>query len=82
MISIKIVYCRPCKFQPRAVKLADELLSLGPSIDSITLVPGSGGVFDVFINDELVFSRHREGRFPETSEVLAKLLEATNGNRA
>jgi hypothetical protein len=29
--------------------------------------------FDVFVDDELVFSKQRQGRFPELPEVLAAL---------
>ncbi|WP_069806925.1 SelT/SelW/SelH family protein [Vulcanisaeta thermophila] len=69
--NIKITYCRPCGFQGRAIKLADDLLrELGSMGITVTLEPGSGGVFDVYVNNELIFSRHREGRFPESSELV------------
>jgi selT/selW/selH-like putative selenoprotein len=34
---------------------------------------GSGGVFDVVVDGQLVFSKKKEGRFPDTDEVLALL---------
>ena len=37
------------------------------------LIRGDGGVFDVTRDDELLFSKHDEGRFPEESEILALL---------
>ena len=37
------------------------------------LTPGSGGIFDVKLNDSLIFSKHRLGRFPNDGEV-AELL--------
>jgi len=37
------------------------------------LVEGSGGVFDVFADGSLVFSKHREGRFPNAAEILRAL---------
>jgi len=36
-------------------------------------VKGSGGVFDVVIDGQLVFSKKQEGRFPEPGELLPKL---------
>ena len=30
-------------------------------------------MFDVSLGQELVFSRHRQGRFPETGEILSIL---------
>ncbi|MEE3092678.1 MAG: Rdx family protein [Pseudomonadota bacterium] len=35
------------------------------------LVPGRPGQFDIAFGDELVFSRHRVGRFPTDDEVDA-----------
>ncbi len=34
---------------------------------------GDAGVFDVVVDDELVFSKQSSGRFPEDAEILAKL---------
>ena len=36
-------------------------------------IEGSGGIFDVTANGELIFSKHQVGRFPEHEEVLSKL---------
>lgn len=37
------------------------------------LEKGSGGIFDVYSDDKLVFSKHEEHRFPEPDEVIAEL---------
>ena len=37
------------------------------------LVKGDNGVFDVFADGRLVFSKHEAGRFPEHDEVLEAL---------
>jgi selenoprotein W-related protein len=37
------------------------------------LVKGSGGVFEVTVDHQVVFSKKQEGRFPEPGEVAAKL---------
>lgn len=39
------------------------------------LVAGSGGVFDVFADGKLVFSKHQRGDFPTEDEVLRLLSE-------
>ncbi len=38
------------------------------------LTPGSGGIFDVKLNGENIFSKHRVGRFPKDGEI-SDLLE-------
>ena len=40
------------------------------------LVLGSGGEFEVSVDDRLVFSKKREHRFPELDEILSQLPAA------
>ena len=47
-------------------------------ISSWKLVPGTGGVFDVTVNGELIFSKQAVGRHAEPGEIRAgiqKVLE-------
>ena len=37
------------------------------------LIKGKGGVFDVVADGDLVYSKHKAGRFPTDEEVLKKL---------
>ena len=37
------------------------------------MAPGRTSQYDVFVDDELVFSKQREHRFPEPSEILSAL---------
>ena len=37
------------------------------------LVKGDAGVFDVHVDDRLIFSKHEQGRYPEESEILDHL---------
>jgi len=39
----------------------------------IKLIEGSGGVFDVKKDDQLIFSKKKVGRFPEHQEIIDKL---------
>jgi selenoprotein W-related protein len=40
------------------------------SIEGITLVPGGGGVFEVAVDGDLIFSKKALGRHAEIDEVL------------
>ncbi|MBD3316840.1 MAG: SelT/SelW/SelH family protein [Chitinivibrionales bacterium] len=56
---------------PRAASLAD---SLKANYDAqVELVQSSGGVFEVEVDGNLVFSKKKLGRFPEDGEI-EKLL--------
>jgi len=47
---------------------------MGHDIESLTLVPDSGGVYEIFKDDERIFSKIEQGRFPANDqEILDKL---------
>ena len=37
------------------------------------LIAGDKGIFDVEVDGQVIFSRHKEGRFPESQEILEKI---------
>jgi selenoprotein W-related protein len=39
------------------------------------LIESGGGVFEVVVDGELIFSKKELGRFPEDAEILSKLRE-------
>ena len=67
---VSITYCTQCRWLLRAAWLAQELLTTFESeLGGVTLVPGTGGVFEVRVGDEVVWSRKDAGRFPEAAEL-------------
>ena len=67
---IEIEYCTQCRFILRATWMAQELLmTFAEELGELALVPGSGGVFEVRVNGETVFSRREQQRFPESKEL-------------
>jgi selenoprotein W-related protein len=69
--TIEITYCRLCGWGLRAGCMAQELLTtFAEELGSVTLTPDStGGVFEVRVDDDLVWSRKERGRFPEIKEI-------------
>ncbi|OZJ05890.1 hypothetical protein BZG36_00898 [Bifiguratus adelaidae] len=50
--------------------MAQELLTtLGDDIGEVALIPGHSAVFQVMVDDEIVWDRKTEGRFPEMKEL-------------
>ncbi len=39
------------------------------------LVRGSGGIFDVSVDNKRIFSKKEEGRFPSEKEIIDRLRE-------
>lgn len=44
-------------------------MTLGDVVGELALVPGDGGVFEVWVEGRRVFSRAEAGRFPESKEL-------------
>lgn len=39
-------------------------------VGAVEIVPGKGGVFDVHVDGELVFTKSMLGRYPEPDDVV------------
>lgn len=67
---LEIEYCTQCNFLLRAAWMAQELLNtFSIELGEVSLVPGTGGIFEVRLDGELIFSRKELGRFPESKEL-------------
>ncbi|KAI8379666.1 selT/selW/selH seleno protein domain-containing protein [Radiomyces spectabilis] len=67
---VSIEYCPKCRWLLRAAWLAQELLTTFETvIGEVALIPGDVGVFQVKVENEIVWDRKTEGRFPEAKEL-------------
>jgi selenoprotein W-related protein len=67
---VEIEYCSQCRFVLRATWLAQELLfTFGDELGEVALIPGSGGIFEVRLNGEVLWNKKQQGRFPEPKDV-------------
>jgi len=56
--------------------MAQELLTtFQDEIGELVLMPGTGGVFEVRVDGERVWSRERERRFPDIKELKQLLRD-------
>lgn len=64
--AISIAYCTQCNWLLRSGWMAQELLStFATELGQVTLVPGTGGIFEVHLDGELIWERKRDGGFPD-----------------
>jgi selenoprotein W-related protein len=67
---LEIEYCTQCRWLLRAAWLSQELLTtFAQELGEVALVPSAGGIFEVRLEGETIFSRRQQGRFPETKEL-------------
>ena len=71
-MKISITYCVPWNYLPQATSLAARIkkeFGIEPE-----LIKGKNGIFDVVADENLIFSKHKVGRFPDEGEVI-KILQ-------
>ena len=77
-MDVKIVWCKPCNFLERAEAMKSSIEKEFGDKVKVALEEGEKGIFDIYAGSELVFSRKKEGRFPELEEIVAKLKGEIN----
>jgi len=67
---VEITYCTGCRWLLRSAWMAQELLStFRNELGEVALVPGSGGIFEIRVDDRLIWSRQSQGGFPDPSRL-------------
>ena len=68
---VTITYCIGCNWLLRAGWMAQELLqTFKDDLGGVTLVPGEiGGVFEITLDDTLLWERKRDGGFPDVKHL-------------
>ncbi len=79
---IRITYCTQCQWLLRAGWMAQELLStFAMELGEVVLVPGTGGVFSITCNEELIWERKRDGGFPEAVKLKQLVRDVIDPGR-
>ena len=66
----------------RAAWMAQELLSsFEDELAEVALRPGRGGVFEVHVDEALIWSRGAEGRFPDIKELKQRVRDCVAPGR-
>ncbi|MDX1568286.1 MAG: SelT/SelW/SelH family protein [Longimicrobiales bacterium] len=80
---LEIEYCTGCRWLARAAWMTQELLTtFEEELGEVALIPGTGGVLDVRLGDEVVWSRADEGRFPELKELKQRIRDRIAPDRS
>lgn len=74
--AIVITYCSQCNWMLRASWMAQELLhTFNVDIASVTLVPGTGGIFTITVGEVLIWDRKRDEGFPDAAELKRRVRD-------
>ncbi|WP_241384881.1 SelT/SelW/SelH family protein [Rhodococcus sp. CH91] len=79
---VAITYCTQCRWLLRAAWMAQELLNtFGTALGEVALVPGTGGVFRIDVNETSVWDRQRDKGFPEISTLKQRVRDIVDPGR-
>lgn len=79
---VTIEYCTQCRWLLRAAWMMQELLTtFEGDLNGVTLLPGTGGIFEVRLDEAVLFSRKKAGRFPESKELKQLIRDQIDPER-
>lgn len=80
--TLQIIYCTQCNWLLRSAWMAQEVLStFGLEMGSVTLVPGTDGIFEIRLDGALIWERQRDGGFPDVKQLKQMVRDRIDPDR-
>ena len=68
--KLQITYCTQCNWLLRAARMQQEALSTFLlDMGEVSLIPGTGGIFEIHLDADLLGKRQRDGGFPAAKQL-------------
>ena len=81
--SVRITYCTGCKWMLRSAWMAQELLStFEEELNELTLIPGTGGIFEIHVKGKRIWSRKEQQGFPDIRELKQLVRNEVSPDRS
>jgi selenoprotein W-related protein len=79
---VTIAYCTQCNWLLRAAWMAQELLqTFSLELGEVVLRPGTGGIFEIHVDGELIWERRRDGGFPDVKQLKQRVRDRIDPER-
>ena len=73
-MKIHLRYCSSWNYEPKAVSLAEKVLTeYKQQINGLELEPSTGGCFEVTINGQLIYSKLETDEFPDEGSIVEQV---------
>ena len=80
---LSITYCTQCNWLLRSSWMASEVLStFSTEMGGVTLVPGTGGIFEITLDGALIWERKRDGGFPDVKQLKQRVRDVIDPQRS
>lgn len=81
--TVSITYCTQCNWLLRAGWMAQELLqTFSAELGAVSLVPGTGGVFQIHVDGVVIWDRRTDGGFPDVRTLKQRVRDRVAPERA
>jgi selenoprotein W-related protein len=81
--SLSITYCTQCNWLLRSAWMAQEVLStFSLEMAEVSLIPGTGGIFEIRLDGELIWERKRDGGFPDVKQLKQMVRDRIDPERS
>ena len=81
--SLVITYCTQCNWLLRSAWMAQEVLStFSLEMGDVVLRPGTGGIFEISLDGELIWERKRDGGFPDVRQLKQMVRDRIDPERS
>jgi len=79
---VAITYCRQCNWLLRSAWMAQELLStFSEELGAVTLIPSTGGAFQIEVDGDVIWERKRDGGFPDVKALKQRVRDRISPER-
>lgn len=79
---LAITYCTQCNWLLRSAWMAQEVLStFSLEMGEVILRPGTGGIFEISLDGELIWERKRDGGFPDIKQLKQMVRDRIDPQR-
>jgi selenoprotein W-related protein len=79
---LAITYCTQCNWLLRAAWMVQEVLqTFSLEMGEVSLVPGTGGIFEISLDGELIWERKRDGGFPDVKQLKQLVRDRIDPDR-
>ena len=79
---LTIHYRTQCNWLLRSAWMAQEVLStFSLEIGGVTLIPGTGGIFEIHLDGQLIWDRKRDGGFPDVKTLKQLVRDRVDPDR-
>ena len=80
---LSITFCTQCNWLLRSAWMASEVLStFSTEMGAVTLVPGTGGIFEITLDGALIWERKRDGGFPDVKQLKQRVRDVIDPGRS